>query len=88
MCRPQYQAVLQYKDQLARSLSSGPDQYLLVQFKLREWLGPDAVCSGPELVDVALDKIATDTSNYDIFIGMLPDDGGMIEAIVEAITSI
>ena len=79
--------MLQYKDQLARSLSSGPDQYLLLQFKLRGWLGPDAVCSGPELVDVALDKIATNTSNYGIFIGMLPNDGGMIKAIVEAIAS-
>ena len=78
---PQYQALLQYQAELARSLASGPDKHLLIQFKLKGWLGPDAVCSGPELVGVALDKIALDASNYEVFTGMLPpNDAGRIKS--------
>ena len=84
---PQYRAVLQYKDQLARSLANGPDQHLLNQFKIRGWLGPGADVSAPEMIDEALTRIRSDVSNYEIFIGMLPDHS-RVKAIVDALTGI
>ena len=82
---PQYRAVLQYKDQLARSLANGPDQHLLNQFKIRGWLGPGADDSAPEMIDEALTRIRSDVSNYEIFMGMLPDHS-RVKDIVDAIT--
>ena len=82
---PQYRAVLQYKDQLARSLANGPDQHLLNQFKIRGWLGPGADVSAPEMIDEALTRIRSDVSNYEIFLGMLPDHS-RVKAIVDVIT--
>ena len=82
---PQYRAVLQYKDQLARSLANGPDQHLLNQFKIRGWLGPGADVSAPEMIDEALTRIRSDVSNYEIFIGMLSDHS-RVKDIVDAIT--
>ena len=85
---PQYQAVLQYKDLLARSLADGPDQHLLTQFKLRGWLGDmDHHPTAPEMIDVALHRISSNPSDYEVFIGMLPDNG-RVGAIVDAITGI
>ena len=75
--------MLQYKDQLARSLAGGPDKYLLSQFKIRGWLASGATPSAPELVDVALQRIRSNPSEYEVFIGMLPDD---VRAIVDSIT--
>ena len=81
----QYQAVLQHKDQLEKSLADGPDQHLLNQFKLRGWLGPEADASAPEMIDEALSRIQSNVSNYAIFIEMLPDTES-VKAIVDAIT--
>ena len=66
--------VLQFKDELARSLVSGPDQHLLNQFKIRGWLGDEVDASPDELTDVALDRIKSNPSDYDNFIGMLGED--------------
>ena len=81
---PQYQAVLQHKDQLAKSLASGPDQYLLSQLKIRGWLASGAAPSAPELVDLALQRIRFSPSEYEVFIGMLQDDD-RVRAVVDAI---
>ena len=71
---PHYQAVLQYKDDLARSLASGPDLHLLNQFKIRGWLGGEVDATPTLMIDEALRRIQSDPSDYEVFIGMLPDD--------------
>ena len=79
--------MLKYKDQLARSLAGGPDQHLLNQFRIRGWLGPKVDTSAPEMIDVALSRIQSNVSNYEVFIRMMPDNGS-VKAIVDAITGI
>ncbi|CAI8022605.1 hypothetical protein GBAR_LOCUS13258 [Geodia barretti] len=80
---PQYQAVLQYKEQLAKSLADGPDQHLLNQFKLSGWLGEGAYRSAPELIDVALTRIWSSVSDYEVFIRMLPDNDRVKAVVIE-----
>ena len=80
---PQYQAVLQYKEQLAKSLTDGPDQHLLNQFKLSGWLGEGAYRSAPELIDVALTRIWSSVSDYEVFIRMLPDNDRVKAVVIE-----
>ena len=80
---PQYQAVLQYKDELARSLASGPDLHLLNQFKIRGWLGGEVDATPTRLIDEALHRIQSDPSDYEVFIGMLPEN---VKPIVDQIT--
>ena len=79
--------MLQYKDQLARSLADGPDEFLLTLYNLRGWLGLGADVGAPELIDVALTRISSNVSDYEVFIRMLPDTGTM-KAIVDAIIGI
>ena len=71
---PQYQSVLHYKAELERCLAGGPDQHLLNQFKIRGWLGDEADAGPTQLIDEALQRIKSNPSNYDVFIGMLPED--------------
>ncbi|CAI8016569.1 hypothetical protein GBAR_LOCUS10159, partial [Geodia barretti] len=65
-------------------MADGPDEFLLTLYNLRGWLGLGADVGAPELIDVALTRINSNVSNYDVFIRMLPDTGTM-KAIVDAI---
>ena len=82
---PQYKAVLHYKAELERCLAGGPDQHLLNQFKIRGWLSDEADAGPTELIHEALQRIKSDPSNYDVFIGMLPEDI-RVKPIIDQIT--
>ena len=82
----QYHAVLEYKDQLAKSLADGPDQHLLNQFRLKGWISTGIYVGAPGMIDEALTRIWSNASDYEVFIGMLPPYD-RVKDIVDAITS-
>ena len=70
---PQYKAVLEQLRALVDALKANPDAQSSLQqeFRMKSWLSIGPHTSTDQLIYTALNRIANDVEQYDVFIGML-----------------
>lgn len=86
---PQYGAVLQKLLELQQRLQVNVEAKLALtlNFRMENWLGAGTNPEPARLIELALNRIQTDSKQYDIFIRMLRVAGGM-DDIADQITGI
>ena len=75
---PQYDVVLKKLEALTERLQRAKEvETLLQKFKTEEWIALGVTATANELVLLALDRIKTQVTDYDVFIRMLKSMPGV-----------
>ena len=84
---PQYNVVLENSEVLIERLQVAKEvKTLLWKFKMEKWIANRATATANELVELALNRIKDQVTDYDVFIRMLKDMPG-VKSIADQITS-
>ena len=76
---PQYIATLESMEDIIRSIKATPSAHrtLCTKYKAKGWIDILAKSSEEELVELAVEKIRQNSSNFSTFVGMLQDTPGL-----------